>query len=144
MTLCVTLSHLLVLRENHAKCVTLGRYEFPYFILIIHQSLLSRKLVHNGGFQTLNCHYSFGIQPMWPKFRAWSTFITKSETIELFILILDISSLYNSRLVVCCNNIKDWSTPSYTVSLHSHLRHLKSFAKQSELYLLLQCLSRYL
>ena len=33
----------------------------------IHQSV-SHKLVYNGGFQTLNCRYSFGIQHMWPKF----------------------------------------------------------------------------
>ena len=33
-------------------------------------SILSHKLVYNGGFQTLNCCYWFGIQPMWPKFCA--------------------------------------------------------------------------
>ena len=33
----------------------------------IHQ-FVSHKLVYNGGFQTLNCRYLFGIRPMWPKF----------------------------------------------------------------------------
>ena len=33
----------------------------------IHQSLLSHKLVDNGDVQTLNCRYSFGIRPKWPK-----------------------------------------------------------------------------
>ena len=37
-------------------------------IINIHQSLLSHKLVYNGNFQTLDCRYSFGIQPMWLKF----------------------------------------------------------------------------
>ena len=33
----------------------------------IHQSLIRHKLGYNGGFQTLNCCYSFRIQAMWPK-----------------------------------------------------------------------------
>ena len=34
----------------------------------IHQSLLRHNLVYNCGFLTLSCFYSFGIQPMRPKF----------------------------------------------------------------------------
>ena len=32
------------------------------------QYLLRHKLVYNSGFQTLNCRYSLGIQPMYPNF----------------------------------------------------------------------------
>ena len=42
--------------------------EYSLSTLNIDQSLRSRKLVYNGSFQTVNGHYSFGIQPMWPKF----------------------------------------------------------------------------
>ena len=41
------------------------KVEWEFFI---HQFLLSHNLVYNGGFQTLNCRYSFGIQLMWQKF----------------------------------------------------------------------------
>ena len=44
--------------------------QFEASKLGIHQSLLSQKLVYNGGFQTLNCRSSFEIQLMWPKFRV--------------------------------------------------------------------------
>ena len=44
----------------HAK-VQIG----PFLIGVgIHQSLLSHRVVYNGGFQILNCCYSFRIQPV--------------------------------------------------------------------------------
>ena len=48
-----------------SSCLFILKYILKY---ICHLSFLHHKLMYNGSFQTLNCSYSFGVQPMLPKF----------------------------------------------------------------------------
>ena len=47
---------------------SLGLFLSNFQLVHTEQSFLSHTLVYNGGFQTLNCRYSFGTRPLWPKF----------------------------------------------------------------------------
>ena len=59
------------------------------FILTIHQSLLSHKLVYNGGFVTRSELNLGGPNFVWPQLQCMIYFDNKIGTTELFILILE-------------------------------------------------------
>ena len=84
----------------------------------IHQFSLSHKLVHNGAdFQTLDCCYQFGIQPLWPKvcvalITTYDLFSYQNlEPLSYLFSFCIYPPLYTSCLVgmlLCCDNIKNW------------------------------------
>ena len=81
-------------------------HNFLYKLIPVHQSLLSHKLVYNGGFSnfelTLLVRNSTYVAQILcaPSYKVWSTFTTKFGITELFILILNIyPPLYISCLV---------------------------------------------